>query len=337
MNFTDRTNDTDMPGAPAALLLIIALLLMSAAAPGWTQQSSSGLAASVNGVEISALRFDRTVDAYLRQRGLNMQAMRDPGEYGRIRREVLDILIGQELLWQEAKRKGVIVSEEQVQKALEQIRDSLPSEQAYEQRISESGFTREGFSEDLKHRMSAREFIRKEITPRVEVKDEEISQFYEANRDRMVSPAQVRARHILVKVDMGADEETRAAARERISKLLAQARGDEDFAALATQHSDGPSAAKGGDLGFFSREQMVKPFADAAFAMQPGEISGVVQTRFGYHIIKLEERREPRQLALAEVRERLRQRIAAQKVQQAVQDIVVTLRTASEVEVFATP
>ena len=291
----------------------------------------------MNGVGISQVRFDRTVDAYLRQRGLNVQAMRDPAEFGRIRTSVLDILIGQELLWQEATRKQVVVSEDQVQRELAQIRDSLQSEQAYAERIRQSGFTPEGFAEDMRRRLTAREFIRTNISPRVSVTDEDVSRYYQANRERMTAPEQVHARHILARLDTAANEQTRAAARERIDKLLAEARGEADFATLAKQHSEGPSAARGGDLGFFSREQMVKPFADAAFAMQPGQISDVVQTRFGYHIIKLEDRRAPRELALAEVSEQIRQGLTGEQVQQAVQDLVLTLRTVSKVEVFATP
>jgi peptidyl-prolyl cis-trans isomerase C len=318
----------------AAALLIVAML---AVGPGLAQQNGDELAAKVNGVGISQVRFDRTVDAYLRQRGLNVQAIRDPAEVSRIRTSVLDILIGQELLWQEATRKQVVVSEEQVQRELAQIRDSLQSEQAYAERIRQSGFTPEGFADDMRRRLTAREFIRTNIAPRVSVTDEDVGRYYEANRERMMAPEQVHARHILARLDMAADEQTRAAARERIDKLLAEARGEADFATLAKQHSEGPSAARGGDLGFFSREQMVKPFADSAFAMQPGQISDVVQTRFGYHIIKLEDRRAPRELALAEVSEQIRRGLTAEQVQQAVQDLVVTLRTASEVEVFATP
>jgi len=334
MNLTAWTSNPCLLRGLAPPLLVAAVL---AVGPGLAQQGGNGLAAKVNGVGISQLRFDRTVDAYLHQRGLNVGAMRDPAEYGRIRTSVLDILIGQELLWQEATRKEVVVSEAQVQRELAQIRDSLPSEQAYAERIHQSGFTPEGFAEDMRRRLTAREFIRTHIAPRVSVTDEDVSRYYEANRGRMMAPEQVRARHILAKLDMTANEQARAAARERIDKLLAEARGETDFATLAKQHSEGPSAARGGDLGFFSREQMVKPFADAAFAMQPGQISDVVQTRFGYHIIKLEERRAPRELALAEVSEQIRQGLTAQQVQQAIQDLVLTLRTASKVEVFAAP
>lgn len=315
-------------------LLIAAAIALG---PVLAQQDDGGLAARVNGVGITQERFDRTVDAIVRQRGLDAQALREAGDYGRLRTSVLDTLIGQQLLWQEAKRKGVVVSEEQVQRELAQIRDSLPSEQDYVQRVTAAGFTPETFAEDVRQRASAREFIRTTIAPAVEVTEAEIGQYYEANRKRMLTPAQVRARHILVKVAPEADEQIRAAAREQIDAVLAEARAGKDFAMLAEAHSQGPSSSQGGDLGFFSREQMVKPFADAAFALQPGEISGVVQTRFGYHIIKLEERRAPGEVPLASVSERIRQGLVAQKVQQRVQEMIVTLRETAEVEVFATP
>jgi parvulin-like peptidyl-prolyl isomerase len=99
---------------------------------------------------------------------------------------------------------------------------------------------------------------------------------------------QVRARHVLAKADAGADEPTRAAARGKAEQAHRRALAGEDFAALAKELSDDASAAEGGDLGFFEKGRMVPAFADAAFALQPGEISAVVETQFGYHVIKVE-------------------------------------------------
>lgn len=126
------------------------------------------------------------------------------------------------------------------------------------------------------------------LESQVTLGEDDLRTYYEQNRSRYAAPDERRASHLLVKLDPGAGEEARKAARARADALLAQARAGGDFAALAKANSQDPgSAANGGDLGWFSRETMVKPFADAAFALKEGELSGVVESEFGFHVIKL--------------------------------------------------
>lgn len=124
----------------------------------------------------------------------------------------------------------------------------------------------------------------------VAVSEAQARAHYEANAARYAEPEQRRAAHILIKVDAGADEKTRQTARDKAELLLAELRDQPGkFAELARKHSQDPgSGAKGGDLGTFSREMMVKPFADAVWGMKPGEIRGLVESQFGYHIIRLD-------------------------------------------------
>jgi peptidyl-prolyl cis-trans isomerase D len=131
---------------------------------------------------------------------------------------------------------------------------------------------------------------RSEVAP----SEGEIAEYYELNKDeRFAEPEQIRARHILVKVAPKANEEAKAPARKKADDLLAQLKAGGDFEALAKKNSDDPgSASKGGDLGFFPRGRMTPAFESAAFALEPGSLSEVVETPFGFHIIRLEERRE---------------------------------------------
>lgn len=124
----------------------------------------------------------------------------------------------------------------------------------------------------------------------VAVSEAQARAHYEANAARYAEPEQRRAAHILIKVDAGADEKTRQTARDKAELLLAELRDQPGrFAELARKHSQDPgSSVKGGDLGTFSREMMVKPFADAVWSMKPGEIRGLVESQFGYHIIRLD-------------------------------------------------
>lgn len=147
----------------------------------------------------------------------------------------------------------------------------------------------------------------------VEVTDEEIQNYYQQNQIFFAVPEKRRARHILFKVKAGASAEDKAAKRQRAEEVLEQAKAGDDFAGLATIYSEDSSASKGGDLGFFGRGQMVKPFEDAVFAMQPGEISDIVETKFGYHIIKLEEIKPASFKPLEEVRSSIAAKLKAEK------------------------
>jgi peptidyl-prolyl cis-trans isomerase D len=150
----------------------------------------------------------------------------------------------------------------------------------------------------------------KDFESQVKVSEEEVSQYFELNKEQYGSPKKVRARHILLKLEPEATQEQIDAVRDKALKVLEETRAETDFAKLAETYSDDPgSKNKGGDLGFFTEDRMVKPFSDAAFAMKPGEISEPVKTRFGWHLIKVEEVQEAKEPVLAEVEEQIRSKL----------------------------
>jgi len=116
--------------------------------------------------------------------------------------------------------------------------------------------------------------------------------------------------------------------------LLKQARAGADFAKLAQDNSSCPSSKQGGDLGYFGKGQMVKPFEDAAFALKPGEISGVVETQFGYHIIKAVEKKAPSKVALEDVKPKIEESLKRRKVGEAVNNTLEEARKKSKIELF---
>ncbi len=144
-----------------------------------------------------------------------------------------------------------------------------------------------------------------EFRDKADVTDQQVIDYYEENMGMFKEEKQVRASHILFKLDRDATEEEEEKALEKAMSVLKRARQGEDFSSLAREYSEGPSSEKGGDLGFFSSGQMDKPFEEIAFKMKKGEISDPVKTRFGYHIIKVEEIKEARTKSLEEVREQI--------------------------------
>ena len=292
------------------------------------------LAAKVNGAEITRARVQSGIDASMREGSINYGGITQPQQMKRMQQQILDQLIAQELLWQEARREGFIATPAQVEQALDQMRSRYGTEDAYRQGLERNGFTADSYREDLRRHISVRRWVQESLATSIAVSDAEIHDYYVANPSQFVQPGQVNPRHVLIKVDPGADEATIAAARQRIEQILAEAKQGADFAELAKRHSEGPSAPRGGDLGFVSRGQLVKPFEDAAFALQPGEISDIVRTRYGFHVIKLQARREGRVVPEAQAAPSLRNYLGSIKLQEAVEDRVRSLREQGSVEIL---
>ncbi len=143
----------------------------------------------------------------------------------------------------------------------------------------------------------------------ITVTENEIKGFYELNRGSYEVPAKVRARHTLLKVSPDAPESEVKSVKEEALKILERAESGEDFSELAEKYSQGPTSAHGGDLGYFKRGEMAKPFEDLAFSLKPGDIGGPVRTQFGWHIVKVEDKNEAKIKSLSEVRDQIRARV----------------------------
>ena len=168
----------------------------------------------------------------------------------------------------------------------------------------------------------------------LKIGDAEAKQFYEKNERFYVEKAGTKASHILVKVEEKASKEQEAAALAKIKEIQKLIKAGKDFAEIAKKKSEGPSAPKGGDLGYFGKGQMVKAFEEAAFKMKKDEISGPVRTRFGFHIIKVTDRREERKKPFAEVKDRIVQSLRNKKFFQERRDLLATLRKEAKIEKF---
>jgi peptidyl-prolyl cis-trans isomerase C len=295
-----------------------------------------GPALTINGVDITRAKVNSQVDHMINQRGLNSGGITQPAVYQQLQQEVVERLITQELLWQEAQRREVVASDSDVDEQLAKMKSGFDNEQAFLFQIQAGGFTESAYHEDIRQQRSVQNMIAGELAREVTVSDEEIEAFYNENIEQMTLPEAIRARHILMKAAVD-DESARESARERITAVQQELRDGADFAALATEFSEAPSAPKGGDLGFFGRDQMVPSFENAAFALQPGEISEVVDTQFGYHLIKLEERREAQTVPVEEAAERITAYLTQDKLQEAVEDLVDELHAAATIENALTP
>lgn len=250
--------------------------------------------------------------------------------------ELLDVALGElinaELLKQEAVKKNISPSEESVSKELGLIKSQFPDDGAFEARLKERGLTVEEVKKNITDQLAVQELLDSEIERKIVVSKEAIEKFYNENEDRFKHEEQIKASHILIKSDEAAGEEKMAESRKKITDILARAKKGEDFAGLAKKYSEGPSAPSGGDLGFFSRGDMVKPFEDAAFALKKGEVSDVVQTRFGFHIIKLFDRKESGISPLSEVEDKIKAFLTTMEGSKLFNKYIEKLRSSAVIE-----
>jgi peptidyl-prolyl cis-trans isomerase C len=166
------------------------------------------------------------------------------------------------------------------------------------------------------------------------ISDEESKTYYDTHPQSFVQPEQVRASHILIKVDADATEAQKTEARKKITAIQQKLKKGEDFASLAENYSEDTTSKKGGDLGYFGRGQMVEPFEEAAFSLKPNEISDIVETQYGYHLIKVVDKKPEAKLTYAEVKDRLDQYLKQQKLQSAEKLYIDNLRKNAAVEKF---
>jgi len=172
----------------------------------------------------------------------------------------------------------------------------------------------------------AQELLKQELA-KISITDEDLKAYYKANEDTFKVPEMVKARHILISAGKSAGADEKKKAMEKAEELLKRIKAGEDFAKLAAEFSDDKgSKEKGGDLGSFGRGRMVKPFEEAVFALKPGEVSGLVETQFGFHIIKVEEKTaagiEPFEQAKGKVRNRLMDEMAKEKSKTFIENVM---------------
>ncbi len=193
-----------------------------------------------------------------------------------IKKQVLDAMINDKIALQQAEKEGVSLSDEEFRDAMNSLEEYHGGKDALDKYISQQGLDRDSFEKSVKEQLIINKFKDK-ITADVKVTDEEIKKFYEENKTMFELPApEIRASHILVDT------------QEEAEKILAQIKAGADFAELAKKYSKDPATKDiGGDLGYFSKGKMDAEFEKAAFALKTGQVSDVVKTSFGYHIIKV--------------------------------------------------
>jgi peptidyl-prolyl cis-trans isomerase C len=287
--------------------------------------------ARVNGEAISRGDLEKAVSEIEARAGQSMPA----DQRDRVLRAVLDQLIGFRLLAQESVARKTTVADADLEARIAQIRSQFPSDEVFQQQLQQRQTTLAQLRADTRASMQITMMLQAELGTRTAVTPEQINDFYVKNPTAFQQGERVKASHILVRLQANADAAERENALVKATGILVDVKAGKDFAALAKQYSDDPgSGANGGDLGFFERGQMVPPFEQAAFSLQVGQTSELVQSDFGYHIIRVTDRQAARVQPLADVRGDIEQYLVGQNREQQTRLFVDTLKSKGKVEIY---
>ncbi|HOB23178.1 MAG TPA: peptidyl-prolyl cis-trans isomerase [Bacillota bacterium] len=271
------------------IAVLVGLMMGAAVAEEKVNGDDGDIVVVVNGEPITAFKFYAEMEK-------------------QVGAQILQNMIIESLIMQEVERLKLSITDADIAQQLEMLRMQFPNEQSFQYALM--GMSQENLYAQLKIQAA----LWKLGTRNVKVTEEEMKQYYEENKDDYKEPETVRARHILVKTE------------EEAKKIIEALDAGEDFAELAKAHGLDGTKDRGGDLGYFSYEEMVPEFSAAAFALEVGQYTKEpVQTQFGYHVIKLEERNEEKQYTLEEVKDSVQLAILSEKAassQEIIQDLL---------------
>lgn len=316
--------------------------------------------AIVNGEAIMYSEYQKTADPVIEQyKQAAPAAEQTPEKLKEFKQKLLDQMIDDKVLKQEAKNRKIKVTKRETEEGIAQVKKRFPSDAEFQAELKKENLTMAQFEKRIEEQMSVMKLIEQEIKAKTPPPtDQEVRAYFDQIQSKMngkdlgldkkdeeeignlakylsrSTAEQVRARHILVAVDKNASMNDKAEALKKIKKVQQELKSGGDFEELAKKYSDDPgSKNRGGDLGFFSKGDMVPEFEKAAFSLGVGEVSEPVQTDFGYHIIKVEEKRAARKLTYDDVKNDLKELLYQKNAQKRYEAWLKDLRAKANIKV----
>ena len=287
----------------------------------------------VNGTAITRAELDRATQVLLAQ----SRAPQDISPELRKQAEssALDQLISAELLYQKGLKLEIKDLDKQMADKLSLGKARFGNPAEYEAALKANNLNEKGLQEIIRKDIVINNLLEKEIVGKIKVSDADVKKFYDENLEKFKKPETYQASHILIGVDPQSKPEDKQKAKEKAEAVRKKIVAGEDFAALAKAESSCPSKEKGGDLGTFGKGEMVPEFDKAIAALKPGQISDVVETQFGYHIIKLVDKKDAGVVGFDEVKDKINQYLKQNKSQQVMLDYIADLKSKATIEIPA--
>ena len=305
--------------------------------------------AKVNGVPLGSEILERELFAF-RFRARQMEREIKPAEEITIARELLKSAVARELVVQKAKSLGIAITEEKINRQFENVEDQFPSHSVFLISLAFQHMSIAALKEKIHRTLLEDELIRREIAPKVEVSDEETKKYYEDNKARFAKPVLYRVRHIhIATIKPSGDAEDEASrekaerltkmineeAKEKINSILKKVEAGEDFAQLAKRFSeDDASREEGGFLGDLHPDSTIPEIAKEMVKLNEEETSGIIQSQFGYHILKLDEIIPSQLIPFSETKTDIMNLLLKMKTRELFETYVEDLGEKAEIQVF---
>lgn len=288
--------------------------------------------AVVNGTPISKAEFEKTLTEIFASMGMQASTL-PPEQRGTLYRQFAEDMVVDKLVDIASAKTEVTPSE--IDAEMAKITQQYGSAERFAEELKTMGQTPAEFKDRLVKMIRQRKWMESQVKAGDQVTEAQIKAFYNENKAEFEQPQVVRASHILIRLDEGADPDTIAAKQKIAAALAERATKGEDFAKLATEFSEDPTAKQNaGDLNFFPKDRMVPAFAEVAFNQAVGTVSIPVRTQFGWHVIKVTDKKEAKTLPFDEVKNDIGEYLMEGKKQQAVEAVIRGLRENAKVEIL---
>ena len=246
------------------------------------------------------------------------------------KKDILIQMIEDRLILSYAKKLNIRVLEEEIDRKLESVKDGFPSEEVFYNTIETQGITIADLKNRYKDQVMMKKVLDFEVKSRIAVLPSEISEYYEQHREDFKLDEKYKVRHILIKAASEVDFELAKVEIEGVYKKL---REGEDFAKLASLYSQGPNKDKGGDMGFIGKSEMLEELDQVIFNLKPGESSGPIKSKIGYHLLKIEDITHSGYLSLEDVQGNIKARIFQKKFKEKLNEWLGKLRSEAYISI----
>ena len=302
-------------------------------APSMTASANpTAVVAVVDGKDITQGEIDGETIKMMNMAGRKMPPERIAQMKDRFTEQSLENLILKTILVAEIDKENVTITDTEKAEAIAKFTNSLPPGTTLDDLIAKNNWTKEEFDKNLNMDLRINKLLESQTKSVAQPTDTDLKKYYDENKERFDVPESVTASHILIATEATDTDAVKATKKKKAEELHQKLVEGADFQAIAKDNSDCPSKTRGGDLGSFTRGQMVKPFEDAAYSQKVGEIGPVVETQFGYHIIKVTKHEEPRTLPFDEVKDRLAKVLESQNKQEVARKFIEGLKAKADIK-----
>ncbi len=323
-------------------LLLLAIIISTSPVKIWAHSGHKHdelkiklpkVVAQVNGTDISGdaiFRELKKAAIRYKKRGIPLNTDQEKAAA----RKLIDDEIGRTLLVLKAKDSGVNITREMLDKQIREVQAKFKSEAVFAHKLADRGMTLDQYRKELEIDLYMDRVIKKEIEPKIMIQKDKIRDYYDKNKNKFTSPEKIRASVILLKFNPSEGKAGEQKTLKKFGSILDQARNGTDFSALARKFSQDSLASKGGDLGFFTRQQMLPAFSDRAFKMKVGAISEIFRTGHGFHVLKVTDKKPEEISPFEGEKEKIKTFLTQKKVSEATRDYIESLKKQAKIKTY---